>query len=542
MKILLPDLSSNQGLAERFLREIRLLAALNHPNIAALRTALTHENQLVMVMEFVEGETLANRLARAPLSTAEAVNYADQVLAALSYAHKQNIIHRDIKPANMMLTPEGVVKLMDFGIARSSTNGSLTSTGTTLGSLNYMPPEQVRGEAADARSDIYSFGVSLYEMLTGKLPFRGDSQYSLMTAHLNQEPPAPITLRSDLPPELNEIILMSIAKDPANRFQSADAFRAALKSVPVSALPAAGTTVTPTPRPTTGATTLMDTPTPAPVRTPTPASTIPMPAPTSPAGAVTPPSVAAAASRRGLWLAMGALIGVGVLVAGGVYIPRHLGTHADPSKAVFQTNSPSPAPGGPTGSSNGAAPASSSATANSSAPIVSLQSDKGSITVDANGNVSMQSPQGSLQVDGKTGGVRMSDSSGGSMAVAGKSKGATVSMSNPVSTGSGAQPQVDSAPPVPAGPSKEEIAKMEDDADKLNIRASTVSQSLDTLRQQQNAAGYSLRADIASAQERMQAYLAKGNAALAAKDLTIAQKYFNLADGEISKLEKFLGH
>jgi hypothetical protein len=542
MKILLPDLSSNQGLAERFLREIRLLAALNHPNIAALRTALTHENQLVMVMEFVEGETLANRLARAPLSTAEAVNYADQVLAALSYAHKQNIIHRDIKPANMMLTPEGVVKLMDFGIARSSTDGSLTSTGTTLGSLNYMPPEQVRGEAADARSDIYSFGVSLYEMLTGKLPFRGDSQYSLMTAHLNQEPPAPITLRSDLPPELNEIILMSIAKDPANRFQSADAFRAALKSVPVSALPAAGTTVTPTPRPTTGATTLMDTPTPAPVRTPTPASTIPMPAPTSPAGAVTPPSVAAAASRRGLWLAMGALIGVGVLVAGGVYIPRHLGTHADPSKAVFQTNSPSPAPGGPTGSSNGAAPASSSATANSSAPIVSLQSDKGSITVDANGNVSMQSPQGSLQVDGKTGGVRMSDSSGGSMAVAGKSKGATVSMSNPVSTGSGAQPQVDSAPPVPAGPSKEEIAKMEDDADKLNIRASTVSQSLDTLRQQQNAAGYSLRADIASAQERMQAYLAKGNAALAAKDLTIAQKYFNLADGEISKLEKFLGH
>ena len=166
----MPDLTSNQSLADRFLREIRLLATLNHPNIAALRTALTYENQLVMIMEFVEGETLANRAARAPLSTAEAVNYSDQVLSALSYAHKQNIIHRDIKPANMMLTPQGVVKLMDFGIARSSTDGSLTSTGTTLGSLNYMPPEQVRGESADARSDIYSFGVSLYEMLTGKLP------------------------------------------------------------------------------------------------------------------------------------------------------------------------------------------------------------------------------------------------------------------------------------------------------------------------------------------------------------------------------------
>ena len=141
-----------------------------------------------MIMEFVEGETLANRAARAPLSTADAVSYADQVLSALSYAHKQNIIHRDIKPANMMLTPQGVVKLMDFGIARSATDGSLTTTGTTLGSLNYMPPEQVRGESADARSDIYSFGVSLYEMLTGKLPFQGDSQYSLMTAHLNQTP------------------------------------------------------------------------------------------------------------------------------------------------------------------------------------------------------------------------------------------------------------------------------------------------------------------------------------------------------------------
>ncbi|HKD72818.1 MAG TPA: serine/threonine-protein kinase, partial [Candidatus Acidoferrum sp.] len=541
MKILLPDLSSNQGLADRFLREIRLLATLNHPNIAALRTALTHGNQLVMIMEFVEGETLANRLARAPLSTAEAVNYAGQILSALSYAHKQNIIHRDIKPANMMLTSEGVVKLMDFGIARSSTDGSLTSSGTTLGSLNYMPPEQVRGEAADARSDIYSFGVSLYEMLTGRLPFRGDSQYSLMTAHLNQEPQAPIELRSDLPAELNEIILMSIAKDPANRFQSADAFRAALKSVPVSALPAAGTTVTGTPRPSTGATTLMDTqklarigtvPTPAPARTPPPVPTMPVPAPQPPAGAVPPPSMPSATSRRGLWLAIGALIGVSVLVAGGVYIPRHVGTHADPNKAVFPQNSSSTGPSG--SAENSQTAAGSDATANSSAPIVSMQSDKGSIAVDANGNVSMQSPQGSLQVDGKTGAVRMSDSSRATMAVSGKPKGTAASRGNPVAAGAqGAQ--ADSASPVTPGPSPEELAKMEDDADKLNIRASTVSHSLDTLRQQQNAAGYSLRADVASAQERMQAYLAKGNAALAAKDMVNAQKYFNLADTEISK-------
>jgi len=348
MKILLPDLSSNQSLADRFLREIRLLATLNHPNIAALRTALTFQNQLVMVMEFVDGETLANRLNRAPLSTAETVNYADQILSALSYAHRQNIIHRDIKPANMMLTPQGVVKLMDFGIARSGSDGSLTTTGTTLGSLNYMPPEQVRGEAADARSDIYSFGVSLYEMLTGQLPFKGDSQYSLMTAHLNETPPAPITLRGDLPPALSEIIMMAIAKDPNNRFQSADALRAALSSVPVSDLPKANTTVTPgAASKSTGATTLMDTPvtlrvtpTPPSSRTPAPMATPPpMPAtelmnPGSPPAAVVPPP-ARPSSNRGVWLALGVLIGVGAIITAGMYIPRHYGTHADPSRSAF---------------------------------------------------------------------------------------------------------------------------------------------------------------------------------------------------------------
>jgi len=246
-----------------------------------------------------------------------------------------------------------------------------------------------------------------------------------------------------------------------------------------------------------------------------------------------------ATSRRGLWLAIGALIGVSVLVAGGVYIPRHVGTHADPSKAVFPRNSSSTGPSG--SAENSQTAAGSDATANSSAPIVSMQSDKGSIAVDANGNVSMQSPQGSLQVDGKTGAVRMSDSSRATMAVPGKPKGTAASMGNPVPAGAQAT-QADSAPPAPPGPSPEELAKMEDDADKLNIRASTVSHSLDTLRQQQNAAGYSLRADVASSQERMQAYLAKGNAALAAKDMVNTQKYFNLADTEISKLEKFLGH
>jgi len=521
MKILLPDLSSHQNLADRFLREIRLLATLNHPNIAALRTALTAENQLVMIMEFVEGETLANRLARAPISTAEAVDISDQILSALGFAHKQNIIHRDIKPANMMLTPQGAVKLMDFGIARSSSDGTLTSTGTTLGSLNYMPPEQVRGESADARSDIYSYGVSLYEMLTGSLPFKGDSQYSLMTAHLNSEPAAPITLRSDLPAELNEIILMAMAKEPANRFQSADAFRAALKTVPISAIPSASTTVTPTPKP-RSATTLVETPIPpristvaaTPPRTPAPAPT-PRPTTVAPAPpSFPPPAPVAASSRRGLWLAIGSLLGAGVLIGAGVYVPRHLRTHADPDKGMF--------------------PGTSTATPNTPAtPGVSVQSDKGSVTVDQQGGVSVERPTGSVEVSGANGSVKVSGPSDTSKENPKPARG------NSGSTGAN---QMTEAPPVLAGPSPEELAKLEDEADKLNIRAATASHSVDTLRQQQIASGYNLRGDIASAQERAQLYMAKGNAALKAQDVAGAQKYFDLADAEIAKLEKFLGH
>ena len=231
MKILLPDLAGRQELAARFQREIKVLAALDHPNIAALRTALTLDNQLVMIMEYVEGTTLTQRLQQGPIPVADAVNYIGQVLDALSYAHQQHVIHRDIKPANMMLTPQGVVKLMDFGIARSGDDSTLTMTGTTLGSLGYMSPEQVKGEPTDARSDLYSVGISLYEMVTGRRPFRESSDYSIMAAQVNQPPTPPIELKPGLPPALNEIILLAIAKDPAGRFQSADAFKNALSRV-----------------------------------------------------------------------------------------------------------------------------------------------------------------------------------------------------------------------------------------------------------------------------------------------------------------------
>jgi eukaryotic-like serine/threonine-protein kinase len=318
MKVLLPNLADQKELADRFLREIKVLASLNHPNIAVLRTALMIDNQLVMIMEYVDGTTLAAHLEEEKISWGNALNYMDQVLAALSYAHKQNVIHRDIKPANMMLTPSGTIKLMDFGIARSGNDLGLTVTGTTVGSLAYMSPEQVKCEPIDARSDLYSVGVSLYEMVTGQKPFKGDSHFSIMQAQLQQAPRPPIEVQADLPESLNQIILMALSKEPAQRFQSADAFRNALKSVATSLK--------------------------------TKGATVPMAAPGLPgrgslaAGAPAvqmPPPRANAGGHRGLYITLGAMIVLVALVAAGFSAPRWLKTRAN-GVGDSQTNGVAP--------------------------------------------------------------------------------------------------------------------------------------------------------------------------------------------------------
>src|ERR1700733_13448335 len=242
MTILLPNLAGREDIAARFMREIKLLASLDHPNIAQLRTAFTADNQLVMIMEYVEGDTLAHRLEFGAFSTADTLNYITQVLNALSYAHGKGIIHRDIKPSNMMLTPQGVIKLMDFGIARSTTDLGMTVTGTTMGSLDYMSPEQVKSEPTDARSDLYSVGVSIYEMVTGPRMFGATSSFSVMEAHVKETPRAPIEVQPSIPKGLSDIIMMAVAKDPAQRFQTADAFRNALSQV-------SGSSVAPVPAP-----------------------------------------------------------------------------------------------------------------------------------------------------------------------------------------------------------------------------------------------------------------------------------------------------
>src|SRR5579871_70487 len=226
MKVLLPNLEGDTELADRFLREIKVQAALDHPNIAKLNTASRISNQLIMIMEFVDGTSVEKLLEKGPMTVTDAVSCAGQVLDALAYAHAHGVVHRDIKPANIMITPAGRAKLMDFGIAGVKADKRLTQTGRTVGSLYYMSPEQIQGLQPDPRSDLYSLGVTLYEMVTGKRPFQGDSDYQIMAAHLQQVPPPPMEMMPGVPGDLNEIIVMAIAKDSAERFQSADAFHA----------------------------------------------------------------------------------------------------------------------------------------------------------------------------------------------------------------------------------------------------------------------------------------------------------------------------
>jgi serine/threonine-protein kinase len=220
-----------QEMMDRFVREIRLLATLEHPNIATLHTAFRHQQELAMVMECVEGEDLGRRL-QAGLTLEDSLHYTRQVLEALRYAHARGIVHRDIKPSNIMITPRGQVKLLDFGLALATTLGAadqrLTTTGALVGSMHYIAPEHISGEPHDARSDIYAVGVTLYEMITGRLPIEGTTHIQVIAGHLQHAPVPPAQINPKIPAALSTAVMRALAKSPRDRWQTAEAFLQAL--------------------------------------------------------------------------------------------------------------------------------------------------------------------------------------------------------------------------------------------------------------------------------------------------------------------------
>ena len=230
MKVLNPDLSKNPELVERFRAEARAQANLNHTNLATLYAFMVHQGTAIMVMEFVDGETFAQMIRRrGPIPEVEAIPLFRQALLGIGYAHRAGILHRDIKPSNLMLNKNGLVKVMDFGIAKVMGARGMTRTGTQLGTLAYMSPEQIQNRNVDIRSDIYELGITLYEMLTGHLPFESDSEFQIMQDHVYTPPPPPSKYYPYINKGVENVILKSIEKNSDARFQTVEQFGAALE-------------------------------------------------------------------------------------------------------------------------------------------------------------------------------------------------------------------------------------------------------------------------------------------------------------------------
>ncbi len=231
IKAISPELVEDD-LVRRFRAEAVTLARVNHPNIATVYELFQDDDQLLMVMELVSGQTFEQLIDRTgPMAVERAASLAAQILDALGHAHRAGIVHRDLKPANLMLTDAGVVKVMDFGIARVSGTERMTSDGLMVGTPAYMAPEQVRGEEVDGRTDLYAVGVVFYRLLTGKLPFKAETAVAMIHSQLNEPPRPARTVRTELPDWLDAVLMRSLAKLPADRYQSAEEFRRALDSL-----------------------------------------------------------------------------------------------------------------------------------------------------------------------------------------------------------------------------------------------------------------------------------------------------------------------
>lgn len=525
IKVLNADLARDPSIVERFRSEARAQANLNHTNIATLYAFLVFQGNPVMVMEYVEGETFQQMVhRRGPLPAQEAIPLFRQALLGISAAHRMGIVHRDIKPSNLMLNRSGIVKVMDFGIAKvASAARNLTRTGTQMGTAYYMSPEQVKGERVDIRSDIYSLGITLYELLTANVPFSSNSEFEILSDHVNTPPPPPSKFYPYLPKGLENIILKSLEKNPDQRFQTAEEFGAALER------PDVWETQTPRPGPSVHDTVLAGGPSfQAAPAAPPPAFKLPppqaFPVAPPPAASVPPPAAALPPATPMPRKALAAAAVILCLAGGAAYLYSRAKASSPPARHVVTSN--------PSSSGQLSEPVADGPVK----PIPSPTSDTDAAAADP-----------SLTA-GKT-----PDSSPQQQKAPEQPAPSRPRASNPRTPPPDSNPPREAAPQPqtqPAQqttqPAKPAVSATElDDARqrfiRLRSRALALKSSLGELRQRLASGGMSVSNDAVEAENNMDSYMLEADRALRSGDVQTAGTNMDRAEHEAKKIAALFG-
>ena len=550
VKMLTAELAHNPDIVERFRAEARAQANLSNPNLAVLYALLVEDGTAFMVMEFVEGQTFEQMIrARGPIPPETALPLFKQALQGVGAAHRMGIVHRDIKPSNIMLNTQGVVKVMDFGIAKVVGTRGMTRTGMQLGTPAYMAPEQIQSKPIDTRTDIYALGITLYQMLSGQLPFQHDSDFDTMNSQVMAAPPPMKQMFPYAPIQYQNVVAKALEKDPNNRFQTVEEFNAALENPEsVMTMGTAPTVLTSAVGAPGGGRTVLETPGMSAAAAPAMAKTVmqtgviaaaPATSAAIPISAQAPGQVVA---KKGGWNSGYTFAAIAVAAAAIILAVVSFGKKGSIFTAS-QVNAPSPSSqNSPLSAPQSSAPAPATSvpadlmkTVTASDPSAASPVPGGSAAGTSAANAPAKTPATSGKIaSGKTPASRPAPKPSSAPATV---VGSGVGVGGAV--GASGKPQ--EAPPNMSGMSPAEVDELEHRIDQLSSRAAAINSSLDRMQKQQAASGYGLRGDIVEAQASMKINLQRAQSSMEHGDPAKAKKYADSAALNAETLEKFLG-